>query len=265
MRSVSPMLLLAAALTAPAGARGEDLSFDDRVELLRGLTAEYATAKALLPRSKNALLIDDRGLYDRQAWDEAAKEHGPAARVGDLIQITKIKLEDDRIEFEINGGWKGGRKWYDRVQAGVGSRTTPVGGGSQSMAPSGTKLALVFAKKLRPVKADEVKKMLGPVLDFNLRSATENYVETLPAPIQAAVKEKRAVEGMDKDQVLLALGQPRNKVREVKDGQDLEDWIYGIPPGRITFVTFHDNKVIRVKEAYAGLGGEVAPPLQTPR
>ena len=87
MRCVSLMVLLAAALISPSGARSKDLSFDDRVELLRGLTAEYATAKALLPRSKNALLIDDRGLYDRQAWDDAAKEHGPAARVGDLIQI----------------------------------------------------------------------------------------------------------------------------------------------------------------------------------
>ena len=133
MRCVSLMVLLVAALISPSGARSKDLSFDDRVELLRGLTAEYATAKALLPRSKNALLIDDRGLYDRQAWDDAAKEHGPAARVGDLIQITKIKLEGDRIEFEINGGWKGGRKWYDRVQVGVGSRTTPVGGGSHAI------------------------------------------------------------------------------------------------------------------------------------
>jgi len=83
--------------------------------------------------------------------------------------------------------------------------------------------------------------------------------------IRAAVEEKRAVEGMDKDQVFLALGQPKHKVRETKDGQELEDWVYGTPPGRIIFVTFHDNKVIRVKETYAGLGGEVAPPLQTPR
>jgi hypothetical protein len=45
----------------------------------------------------------------------------------------------------------------------------------------------------------------------------------------------------------------------------LEDWIFGTPPGRIVFVTFEGDKVVRVKETYAGLGGEVAPPLKTPR
>ncbi len=37
----------------PAALRAEDkLSVDDRVEILRGLSSEYATLKAYLPRSK---------------------------------------------------------------------------------------------------------------------------------------------------------------------------------------------------------------------
>ena len=69
------------------------------------------------------------------------------------------------------------------------------------------------------------------------------------------------IEGMDKEQVMLAVGRPRNKQRETKDGVELEDWIYGQPPGKITFVTFSGNKVIKVKDAYAGLGGSTAEPL----
>ena len=42
------------------------------------------------------------------------------------------------------------------------------------------------------------------------------------------------------------------------DGEEQEDWIYGEPPGRVTFVTFAANKVIRIKETYAGLGGSIA-------
>ena len=64
---------------------------------------------------------------------------------------------------------------------------------------------------------------------------------------------------MDREQVILALGRPDNKVRETVDGVELEDWIYGKPPGRIVFVTFEGDKVVRVKESYAGLGGSVAP------
>src|SRR5262249_19048569 len=99
---------------------------------------------------------------------------------------------------------------------------------------------------------------LQPVLDFEKRSATELYADTLPPEVQKAIKEKRVMEGMDHEQVLMALGKPNHKSREVKDGMELEDWIFGQPPGKIVFVTFNGNKVIKVKEAYAGLGTEVS-------
>ena len=70
---------------------------------------------------------------------------------------------------------------------------------------------------------------------------------------------------MDRDQVLLALGHPEHKSRETKDGLENEDWISGTPPGKIIFVTFNGNKVIKVKEAYAGLGREAVGPEPTPR
>ena len=70
---------------------------------------------------------------------------------------------------------------------------------------------------------------------------------------------------MDREMVVLALGVPRYKQRETKEGVELEDWIYGTPPGRITFVTFAGSKVIKVKEAYAGLGADAAGPSETPR
>jgi hypothetical protein len=62
---------------------------------------------------------------------------------------------------------------------------------------------------------------------------------------------------MDRDMVLLAKGRPDNKVRDFKDGVETEDWIYGIPPGDVTFVTFADGKVIRIKESYGAVGGQV--------
>jgi hypothetical protein len=71
--------------------------------------------------------------------------------------------------------------------------------------------------------------------------------------MQEAIKEKKAVVGMDRDMVLLAKGRPENKQRESKDGVEREDWIYGKPPGPITFVTFEADKVVQVKELYAGL------------
>ena len=45
------------------------------------------------------------------------------------------------------------------------------------------------------------------------------------------------------------------------DGDEIEDWMYGQPPGKITFITFMSNKVSKVKDSYAGLGGSTAPNL----
>jgi hypothetical protein len=135
----------------------------------------------------------------------------------------------------------------------------PVGGGDAN-APGGASIALLFHKPLSPIKADEVKKLLAPILDFEKRSAAEVFSESLPPEVKQAVKEGRALVGMSKDEVVMSMGRPVYRSRETKDGVELEDWVYGQAPGKITFVTFNGNKVVKVKEAYAGLGAEVDDP-----
>jgi hypothetical protein len=244
---------------APAAGK---LMEEDRIELIRGLTSEYATVKALLPRSRKALEFESTGTWDKKAWSGVAKESGPAARTGDLVQITKIEIEGDRIVLQINGGFKGGKKWYQGIQmsGGIGGADVPLGGNNDSNAPGGTSIAVVFHKPLEPIKAAEIKKLLAPVLDFEKRSATQVYSESLTPEVQQAIKEKRVLVGMNKDQVIMTLGRAEHRSRETKDGLETEDWVYGTPPGKITFVTFNGDKVIKVKDSYAGLGTQVGPP-----
>jgi hypothetical protein len=236
----------------------DKLTDEDRIEIIRGLTAEYATARIALPRSKKPLHFASKGTYDKAEWAEASKELGPAARVGDLVQVTKVSIENERVVLEINNGVRGRKKWYERVEVGMGGSTRPIGTDQNSAAPGGTYIAVMFDNRVPVVKASEIKKMLSPILDFEKHSATEQYVETLPEPVKQAIAGKRAIEGMDRDQVILAMGRPVRKTRETKDGLDLEDWIYGQAPGKITFVTFGGAKVVKVKETYAGLGGSTA-------
>jgi hypothetical protein len=239
---------------------GNKLTMEDRIELTRGLMAEYGTVKVLLPRSRKPLEFDAKTGYDQSQWAQIARESGPAARIGDQVQITRIDLEDDKIVLQINGGFKGGRKWYQNVEVGMGGATAPISQGNNSNAPGGTSIAVLFHQPLEPVKAAAIKKMLAPVIDFDRHTVTEVYSETLPPEVQQAIKEKRVTEGMNREQVVMALGRPAHKSRETKDGLELEDWVYGTPPGRITFVTFNGDKVIKVKESYAGLGTQVADP-----
>ncbi|HXP88889.1 MAG TPA: hypothetical protein VN841_29485 [Bryobacteraceae bacterium] len=252
--------VLLAALTVSSGLRADNKKTveDQHVELIRGLTAEYATAKNGLPQAKKPLDFNADGTWDVLEWSNSARLVGVAARVGDLVQVTRVGIGKDTLLLEINGGLRGKRSFWDHVQMGgnVGISGGPVNG-PPTNAPAGTAILLHFKGTIGDVTSSEVKKILTPMLDFEKHSATENYMDTLPPEIQEAVKAKKAIEGMDRDQVLLALGRPLRKTRETKDGVELEDWLYGEPPGRVTFVTFNGNKVLRVKETYAGLGGSV--------
>jgi len=257
-------LLLFSFLAAPGVRADQKLTEDDRVEILRGLLSEYATVKVFLPRSKKPLPVDASGAVNQEVWDQAARELGPAARVGDLVQVTHVDIDSDRIVLEINNGMKGQKGgWKNHVQVGIGPTMSPINQQQQnSNSPSGTSIALLFGGPLPELKADEIKKMLEPVLDFDKQTAADNYFDKLPEPIQKAIKANKVILGMDRDQVLLAVGRPRHKERNVSnDGTETEDWIYGDPPGKITFVTFVGSKVTAIKEAYADIGGSTAPPL----
>ncbi len=266
IRVLAPMVVIPAmALGLITPAFGTDkLTEMERVELVRNLTAEYATLKETLPRTKKPLELEISGKYDQAKWAALIRENGPAARLGDQVQITKVTLEHDRILFDINGGLKNNKHWYDHVEVGMGGQTRPVGHGDAT-ATTGTYIALEFHKPLSELDSAGVKKLLAPLFDFEKHSATALYSQELPPEIKKAIADKRAEGGMDRDQVLMALGRPDHKSREVKDGDELEDWIYGHPPGKMVFVTFNGNKVVKVKETYAGLGAEAADPLDVPR
>jgi hypothetical protein len=182
MRAWTALFAAFATLT-PLASGADKLTEQDRIELMRGLVAEYATVKQLLPRAKKALPFEATGTFDKKAWQTASRQYGPAGRVGDIVQITKVFIEADKLVLQINGGFNGGRRWFDSAQIGGGvggnGSMTPIGRGD-SNAPGGTTIEILFHKPLEPMKAAEVKKMLAPVLDFEKRSATEIYAEVLP-------------------------------------------------------------------------------------
>jgi hypothetical protein len=218
--------------------------------------------KDFLPRSKKPLDYNADGTWSKTQYAAIGKQNGPAARVGDLVQVTRVTIEKDRLLIEINGGIKNGGHWYDHVEVGTGTSTRPMSTSNDSNATSGTYLQLLFHEPVMAIKSAEIKDILSPLLDFDKHSATELYSQHLPPGIQKAIAEKRAEEGMDREMVVMALGRPERKVRETKEGVDYEDWIFGKPPGKIVFVTFSNSKVVKVKQTFAGLGAEASNPQE---
>lgn len=245
------MLCLVAFLWGP-GAKGiaakekKDAARNARIAMIRALGQEVAVTKVEFPRGKQGIFVDGQGKLDQAKAREEFRRNGPALKPGTPVQITKLEFKSDRVKIELNGGGKKSKKWYERIEIGMGSRTTPIT--TQSSAPVyGSAITLAFPGKIETVTPEQVKKLLEGVLDFERRSPTVLYSPEVPPEIKEAIKNRQVIPGMDRDAVLSSKGPPDRKIREVRDGVEQEDWIYGLPPN-VLFVTFESDHVVNVKQ-----------------
>lgn len=254
------VLLTGAAAAGPLAAQPQTqpLTPETRLAIVRALAFEYATAKQPLPASQKveeALEVASPGVVKEEKLRQHLAKRGAAVQPGDIVQITGLEFKSRSILFEINGGGRKRKKWYQRIQiqgsggpiSGNPVPTTPAPGGLAPPPGTGSWILLTFADRLPDVPPEEIKKMLAGVLDFAQHSATTPWIETIPEEFREAIKDKKAKVGMNREMVLAALGRPDRKVRETHEGRESEDWIYGNPPF-VTFVTFVGDAVVEVKE-----------------
>jgi hypothetical protein len=226
-----------------------------RLLLVRFVDGEFARVVQPLPGGKKGYKVPAGKPLDMQRLSDALRLNGTAASQGDTVQITSIDFRSDQIVLMINGGGKKHFHLRDHLQLEVGGvATTPTPDSqTQSYAQQelpGATLILDYGHSIPDMSPDDLKRDLSVMLDFSKqRSAAVNWIDTLAPQFQQAIKDERAVVGMDSEMVLAAMGRPEHKVRERDaEGNDTEDWIYGTPPSRTTFVTFEGDTVIRVKE-----------------
>ena len=230
---------------------------DMKVQIIRYIDGEFARAAKALPGKTTGFTIHVGKPIDQQAYQDALRLQGTAIGAGDPVQITRLDFQSKRILIQLNGGAKKKFHLRDHLSIGLGggdpnpTDTAPQPDSSDRRGEGiGAVIVLDYERPLPDVSPDDVRKALSPLLDFSReRSAAVNWVETLPPAFQAAVRDHKALPGMDQDTVIAAIGRPDKKVRQKNpDGIDTEDWIYGNPPAQTVFVTFLAEKVIRVEE-----------------
>ncbi len=260
------LLTFALVFVLAALAAGDDekrLTTANRMEIIRQISYEYALLQIPLPRlkkEKEAVEIKSTGEINEDKLRQQLAQRGVAIETGAIVQLTGLKIKKDHIMIEVNGGGPRGRKWYERITisagGGSGGGTVIQPGSRKERVPSsanwepgsGSWIRLDFDRRIPDVTPDEVKLMLAPIFEFGRDSATLPWIETIPEEFQDAIREKRAMVGMDREMVLAAMGRPERKVREMRsDEQEYEDWIYGYPPF-LTFVTFLGDDVVEVRE-----------------
>jgi len=221
-----------------------------RLEIVRYVSGEFAKVLKPIPAGKKGFKVEIGKKLDENELRNALHSHGPAANPGDTVQVTAIEFRNKEIVVEINGGGRSSFNIRDHLQVGVGQTMQTPLETSGSHKNNGGTLVLDFGKSVPDMSADDLMTDLQVFLDFTKEhSGAVNWLDTLPPQFKEAIQDHQALEGMNHDMVLAALGRPGHKVRERDpDGSETEDWIYGTPPARTTFVTFIGDKVVRVKE-----------------
>jgi hypothetical protein len=241
--------LLADNLPAAAAKTDAPITPETRIALVRTLNAEFVRVKRAFPQGDKGLNIKD-GLITPNDLQVAGliAGHGSAARPGDKAQITNILFTEHQVIFEINGGPLKKAKWYQRIRISSSGGEVPIASQPDPNA-KGSYVALTFDPYVPNLTPERAKQMLSPVFDFGAGpSATNQFEESLPPKVRAALKNHEALVGMDRELVVDALGRPNQKIRETDPtGTEYEEWVYGVPPADVQFIRFIGDQVTQVK------------------
>ncbi len=245
---------------ASAQKKSSTLQESSKLNLIRYVSGEFAKARKPIPGGKDGFIMPAEKPLDEESLNKAVTLHGAAVNTGDNAQITRLEFREHEIAVDVNGGGRPKKNWREHIQFGMGggfptASTTTTDPNGQQGPPGfqqgrGGTIFLQFSKNVPDLTPDQLKQLLSPFLDFSKeRSASVHWIDTLPPEMKKAITERRPVVGMDREEVVAAIGKPDRKVRERDaQGNDTEDWIYGHPPEKTIFVHFTGERVTGIKQ-----------------
>lgn len=238
----------------PIPADAPHMSKQTRLEIIRDFEMQILYARTTFPMGTKGLKLKNGTTSPSgPELQQAIALWGPAIKPGDPAHVSYVKIHDDHIHFDLNGGPVHRKKWYEHVQI-SGANGTPVQSSSNESQPNphGTYLDVYFDKYVPEMTAHQLRDLLYPVLDFNARNKEEAYLDTVPPKVKQAIQAHTVLVGMNTDMVLHARGKAPKKVREKDGDTDYEEWIYGEPPQDVDFVRIVGDEVVRVETMKVG-------------
>ena len=255
----------------------------NRLEVIRIMQAEQGFAMRPFPKGHKGLTLVANGKLEPagEPYLEVITKAGTSAKPGDRLVLTDVKIDNDKIVFDINGGPDHKHAFLRHIQIGTGTQMNPVVQ-DDDQEPQGCRLTLDFKGHVPELTGSQVKALLAPLISFDVKTPIQAFTDTLPPKLKDAILNHHVMVGMSTEMVMFALGQPQKKIREMEGQMPFEEWIYGQPPKPVQFVRINGNRVIRVeiakvgeapkifdKDEVEGLmrtdGTPLAPPRTTPR
>jgi len=225
-----------------------------RYEIIRDFEMQLVYARTAFPMgSKGIQLKDGATTPSGQELQQVLALWGPSIKPGDPAHISYVRIKDDHIHFDLNGGPIHRRKWYQHIQiSGSSGAPVPLSKDEEVQNPHGSFLDVYFDKYVPEMSAAQLRQLLLPVLDFNAKSKEEAYLDTVPQKVKEAIQANHVLVGMNTEMVLHAVGKAPKKVRERDGDAEYEEWIYGDPPRDVDFVRIVGDEVVRVETMKVG-------------
>jgi len=240
--------------SAQVPANSPPMSRQTRFEIIRDFEAQLVYSRTLFPMGSKGLVLKDGVVSPNgQNLQQLLALWGPSIKPGDPAHISYVKIHDNHIHFDLNGGAVHRKKWYQHIEvSGAGGASVPLSRDESTDNPHGSYLDVYFEKYVPEMSAAQLRSLLFPVLDFNARSKEEAYLDTVPPKVKEAIKAHYVLVGMNTEMVLHARGKPPKKVREKDGDTEFEEWIYGEAPHDVDFVRIVGDEVVRVETMKVG-------------
>src|SRR5579864_3126001 len=101
---------------------------ETRVMLIRLLQSEYVFVRKTFPQGRIGLTLKSNGelANDPNNLKELIAMNGAAAKPGEQVLITQVKIAGKSIIMEINGGPRKKSHWYQHISVGMNGAETQV-------------------------------------------------------------------------------------------------------------------------------------------
>ena len=191
-----------------------------RLEIVRIMQAEQGFAMRPFPAGHKGLTLTANGDLNPagEAYLNMAISNGLSVKPGGRVVVTDVKVDHNKIIFDLNGGPDAKHRFLRHIQIGMGPEMDSPVVADDGQEPVGSRLTLVFKGGIPELTGDQVKALLAPLISFDVKTPVQAYTDTLPKPLKEAILNHQVLVGMNTEMVMFAKGEPVNKIREM-DGQ----------------------------------------------
>ena len=186
------------------------------------------------PKSEKRL--DDRGI-DLKEMSKYLKEKGVGVEREEWVPITELKINSDRVEVHLAGGGEGRGGSKNAAKKGAGYKRA-----------GGSRINFRYNRELTDADLQPATFLifLGRVLDTT-RISQSVTIKAMSADDRKAIAEKKIIEGMTYQMVLLSSGEPDQKKVDDTDESTLKETWYYLKDGHRIVVRFQNGTVVKVQ------------------